>query len=269
VATDVLFLSGISTVPAVINGAAAGSAGTLQPQIWVVGETQAASVNGGASQLVVFGGSQPMTVNGGSAAGDIGVFVAGDFQAGSGGGAIMAGSITNATSLVGGGNNDVFFGLNNQTTMQAGPGSETEAGFAPAPSAASVSGTVFEGNLGAGASTTTMLAEIGGHDKFITGNGLDAILALSASVAGNTFQEGVTGTSLTNTADITGFNAGADTISLDIPGGGTYTTVGGSTAAAGQIAVSTSGGNSTLVFGDGSKWTIFGATVTGSNFHST
>jgi hypothetical protein len=107
---------------------------------------------------------------------------------------------------------------------------------------------------------------ISGGNQFITGNGVNDINAFGGS---NTFSEGVTGTagSLSNTATITGFDAGTDSISLSIPGGGTYSTITGGTPAATQILVSTAGGNSTLQFGDGTTWTIVGAALTGSNFH--
>jgi len=286
VATPVIFLSGSGSVAATINapGSAVSGApsvtGAVEGQVWVVAGNSggaAASINGGASQLVVFGGSAPLTVDGGTGKGDIGVFVGGKFQAGSGGGAIMAGAANEAvaTTLMGGGNNDVFFGLSNNTTMIAGAGNEIMAGFAAAPGAASAGGTTFEGNLGAGASTTTMLMEIGAKNTFITGNGTDIITAITGSIggaaAGNTFKEGVGSTvagSLTNNATINGFNAAVDTISLSNPAGGpAYTTVAGTTASAGQIAVNVAGGSSTLKFGDGTTWTLVGANVTGGNFH--
>jgi hypothetical protein len=171
----------------------------------------------------------------------------------------MASNPLLATTLVGGGNNDVMFGIGNNTTMIAGAGSQTEASFASG-------GETFEGNLGGGASTTTMDTFISGGNQFITGNGVNNVNALGGS---NTFSEGVTGTagSLSNTATITGFDAGTDSISLAIPGGGTYSTITGGTPTASQILVQTAGGNSTLTFGDGSQWTIVGAIVTGSNFH--
>jgi len=286
-ATDFVFLTGNSSVAATINaaGSAASGAptvtGAVQPALWVIGGNLgvagSASVAGGSSQIIAFGGTSPMTVDGGTAKNDIAAFVGGKFQAGTGGGAIMAGSLSDgvATTLIGGGNNDVFFGLSNNTTMMAGLGNETMAGFAAAPASATISGTTFEGNLGAGASTTTMLMETGAHSRFVTGNGTDIVSALTGSIGGaavgNVFQEGVTGTGLTNTATITGFNAAVDTISTDIAGGGNYTTILTGTPTATQILLQpgVGGGNSTLTFGDGSKWTIVGATVTGQNFHST
>jgi hypothetical protein len=198
-------------------------------------------------------------VDGGTAVGDIDVEAAGYFKSGSGGNAIMASNSFLATTLVGGGNDDVMFGIGNNTTMIAGAGSQTEASFASG-------GETFEGNLGSGASTTTMETFISGGNQFITGSGVSNVNALGGS---NIFSEGVTGTagSLSNTATITGFDSGTDSISLAIPGGGgNYTTVTSGTPTASQILVQTAGGNSTLTFGDGSHWTIVGAIVTVSNF---
>src|SRR5262249_15989807 len=112
-----------------------------------------------------------LSVNGGTAAGDIDVEAAGFFKSGSGGGAIMASHPLLATTLVGGGNNDIMYGLGNNTTMIAGAGSQIEASFAPG-------GETFMGNLGSGASTTTMITEFAGGNKFITGNGVNDITAV-------------------------------------------------------------------------------------------
>jgi hypothetical protein len=265
---NVVFVTGSSSVATTINGAGTGSStvnpAAFQPPLWVVASDTAtiptAIVNGGASPVYAFSTGGIVSVDGGTAAGDLNEEAPGYFKSGSGGGAIMASNPLLATTLVGGGNNDVMFGIGNNTTMIAGAGSQTEASFA-------TGGVMFVGNLGSGASTTTMDTFISGGNKFITGNGVDVITALGGD---NTFSEGVTSTagSLSNTATITGFNTGTDTISLAIPGGGgNYTTITSGTPTASQILVQTAGGNSTLTFGDGSKWTMVGAIVTGTNFH--
>jgi hypothetical protein len=275
---DVVFVSGSGTVPATINGAGAtGSVGadTLQPSLAVVLNGSTAVVNGGAGQVVAWnaGGSSTGTgtvsVNGGTGAFDFDHGVAGYFQSGSGGNATMVSNPTLATTLVGGGNNDAMWAMGQRTTMIAGVGTQTENNVGV------VGGVTFVGNLGAGASTTTMVDQAfsgggvaaGGHDTFITGNGITSVIA--ASPGHNTYQEGVTNGG-NNTATIFNFNTSAnssDIVSLANPVGGFYTTVPGAVAAAGEIAVNVSGGNTTLTFGDGTMWTIVGAALTGSNFH--
>jgi hypothetical protein len=106
-----------------------------------------------------------------------------------------------------------------------------------------------------------MIGEIGGN-SFQIGAGATQVQA--NNLGSNTYQEGLTAAN--GLATITGFNVGSDTISLHNPAGGTYTTVPGTEAGAGQIAVNVSGGNATLAFGDGTTWTIVGAALTGSNF---
>jgi len=267
--SPVIFLDGNSTVATTINAsgsAASGAAatGTTQPVLWAVANGSKFVINGGASQVIAFTGpTGTVSVDGGTGAHDIAALVAGSFKAGSGGGALMAGSFTEASTIQGGGDGDVMWGMGSRNTLIGGVGNEIQGGFA--------GGITFEGNLGLGASTTNMIANpgFGGHDTFITGNGTALISAQSDTVGGNTFKEGVPGTN--NVATITGFNVGADTVSLNRPGGaGDYSTVTGSTAGIGQIAVSVAGGNTTLAFGDGTKWTIVGANLSsGTNFFHT
>jgi hypothetical protein len=211
---DVIFLEGSSSVAATVNASGSGTpgavAGAFQPELWVVANGGSGVINGGAQAILAFSsGTGVLSVDGGTAFGDIDVEAAGYFKSGSGGGAIMASNPLLATTLVGGGNNDVMFGIGNNTTMIAGAGSQTEASFASG-------GETFEGDLGSGTSTTTMDTFISGGNQFIAGNGVNDINALGGS---NTFSEGVTGTagSLSNTATITGFNTGTDTISPAIP----------------------------------------------------
>jgi hypothetical protein len=269
---DVVVVSGSGTVPATINGAGAtGSvpANTFQPTLYVVADSATAVVNGGAGAVVTFSrGTGTVSVDGGTGARDVNQGAAGYFKSGSGGNAIMSGNATLATTLVGGGNNDIMYAQGQRTTMIGGAGNQTEV------SAATVGGVTFEGNLGAGASTTTMEDQAqfvrpgtGGHATFITGNGVTSIVA--APFGHNTYQEGVQNT-VGNAATILGFNTSPDSrdiVSLANPVGGFYTTVPGTVATPEQIAVNVSGGSTTLNFGDGTKWTIVGAVLTGNNFH--
>ena len=254
--TDVVTVGGSSTVSTAIN-MPAGSGTGAQASLWVIANGGTADVSSAAGQVVAFGGGGSVSVDGGASKGDINVLAPGYFKAGTGGGAILAGAINGASTEQGGGSGDNLWAIGSKTTLIAGAGSESEVGFA------SGTGVVFQGNLVAGASTTNMLVQLGGGDKFITGTGPTNIQAGSASI-GNTFQEGTTLGAASNTATISGFSAGADTISLANPAGGVYT-VGAS--GAGGITITTGGGNSTVTFGDGTKWTIMGATVTSSNFH--
>jgi len=257
--SDVIFINGSSTVATTINAAGsavsgAAAAGTTQPVLWVVDQGAPVVVDGGASQVIAFSsGLGSMSVNGGTGSHDIAVLITGSFKAGTGGGALMAGSANNAATLQGGGEGDILWALGSKNTLIGGAGNEIQGGFS--------GGVTFEGNLGAGASTTNMIANpgFGGHDTFITGHNTNLISAQSDTVGGNTFKEGVAG-SASDVATINGFNVGADTVSLTNPAGGNYTTVTGSTATSGQIAVSVSGSNTVLNFGDGSKWTIVGVT---------
>jgi hypothetical protein len=203
-----------------------------------------------------------VSVNGGSARGDINEEAPGYFKSGSGGSAILASSPTQATTLVGGGPNDNLWAIGNKTTLMAGGGNQTLASFASTPSVPA-GGPVLQGDLVGGASTTSMLVESGSGDHFITGTGttLINIAPFSASIGDNTYKEGVSGA---NTATISGFNVGTDTISLSNPAGGTYS-LGGS--GAGGVTFVTGGGNSTVHFGDGTTWTVIGATLTNANFH--
>lgn len=273
-AANVVSVSGNSTVPITINGAGAtGSVGanTFQPTLFVYADNATAVVNGGAGAVVAFStGTGTVSVNGGTAAYDINQEAAGYFKSGSGGNAAMVGNPTLATTLVGGGNNDFMRALGQKTTMIGGAGTQTEQ------SLATVGGVTFEGNLGAGASTTTMQdganfvggVDAGGHANFIIGNGVTSVFA--APFGHNTYQEGVANVGGNNAATIVGFNTSAnsgDIVSLFNPVGGFYTTVPGTAAATEQIAVNVSGGSSTLNFGDGTKWTIVGAVLTGQNFH--
>jgi hypothetical protein len=279
---NVVSVSGSGTV-ATINGAGAtGSVGanTIQPTLRVFANGGTVVVNGGAGPVQAFSntGTGIVSVNGGTGAYDLDAGVGGYFQSGTGGNAILAGSTTQATTLVGGGNNDVMYAYNQRTTMIAGVGTQTEVG------AATVGGVTFMGNPGAGASTTTMEDQAfwvggpgaGGHATFITGNGIASIIAAASGITGapvghNTYQEGVSNSG-NNAATIFNFDTSADSsqdiVSLARPGGGFYTPVFNSTfAAPGQIAVNVSGGNTTLTFGDGTKWTMVGAALTGTNFH--
>ena len=162
--------------------------------------------------------------------------------------------------------------------MIGGAGTQVEIG------SATVGGVTFEGNLGAGASTMTMVDNAdsrgtgaGGHATFITGNGTNIIGAAASPVTGvpvghNTFVEGASNPSGgNNTAEIFNFSTdpnSGDIVSLANPAGGFYSTVPGAIASATQIAVNVSGTNTTLTFGDGTTWNIVGVTnLTGSNFH--
>jgi hypothetical protein len=270
---NVVFVGGSSTVATTINGAGVTgptvNPSAFQPPLWVIAYGSAtvptAVVNSGASPVYAFSTGGIVSVNGGSARGDINEEAPGYFKSGSGGNAILASSPTQATTLVGGGPNDNLWAIGNKTTLMAGAGNQTLASFASTPSVPA-GGPILEGNLGAGASTTSMLVESDSGDHFISGNGttLINIAPFSASIGDNTYKEGVS--SASNVATISGFNVGTDTISLDNPAGGDYVLHG--TGATG-LNFTVAGGNTTVAFGDGTTWTIFNATLTDSNFHHT
>ena len=97
----------------------------------------------------------------------------------------------------------------------------------------------------------------------ITGAGNENLFAFAS---GDLYKEGVSGA---NNASIYGAASGSDTISLSNPAGGTYSLLGNTTTApiAGQVAYQTAGGNTTVSFGDGTTWTVFGTQLQNSDFH--
>ena len=103
-----------------------------------------------------------------------------------------------------------------------------------------------------------MVGEIGGN-TFEVGAGATQVQA--NNLGANTYQEGLSAAN--GLATITGFSVGSDTISLANPAGGKYV-LGGTGATGLNFAVVN--GNTTVNFGDGTTWTVVGATLHNNNF---
>jgi hypothetical protein len=268
---DVLSLLGSSTVASTVNAGGSAVSGTVAAGVqqaeviaFISGSANTV-INGGAANVILFGAGAlgSATLFGGSGT-DIDAGAGGLIEAGTGGGSLLFASFTNATTLVGGGNNDVLATLAEGQVMQAGVGSETLASFNQGAVYCGLGVTSLGQGPTIGSATTTMIGEIGGN-RFDLGEGATQVQAWNRGT--NTYQESVAVGAASNTATITGFDVGSDTVSLLNPLGGAYATVPGTVANAGQISVNFSGGNTTLAFGDGTTWTIVGAVLTGSNFH--
>ena len=76
------------------------------------------------------------------------------------------------------------------------------------------------------------------------------------SNGGNLFKESVSGAA--NSATISGFVSGVDSISGANPAGGEYALVTNQAPGPQQMSLSVSGATSTVAFGDGTTWTFNG-----------
>jgi hypothetical protein len=260
------FRGGTTTVNAA-GGADSLGAATGGVSLWALLKSGNAFINGNGSDVFVFpsGTGVSATLVGGSGT-DVIIGADGLYTGGSAGGNVMYGGFdANATTLIGGGNNDVLVSQGDGTQLFAGAGNENL--FAVAPDA------TFHGDNAAqtAPSKLTLMDGLTGGDTYITGNatgsgGGTSIFSVNDSNGGNLFQEGVAGV---NNATIVGFASGTDTLSLSDPISGTYSLIGNTTTAptAGQVAFQYVGSNTQVSFGDGTTWTILNAQVQNSDFH--
>jgi hypothetical protein len=268
VLTDVIGLSGNSSVAATVNAggsAASGAASTGTQQAEVFGFLSGAAngvFNGGAANVVLFGaGAEGSATLFGGFGTDIDAGAGGLIEAGTGGHSLLFGSFTQATTLIGGSSSDILASVSlgqKNTTMIAGSGAETLASFNQGAVFQGVGVSTLTGQGSIVPSTTNMVGEIGGN-SFQVGAGATQVHANNLGT--NTYQEGLSAAN--GLATIAGFDVGSDTISLANPAGGKY--VLGGTGPTG-LTFSTGGGNSTVHFGDGTTWTVLGATLQNNNF---
>ncbi len=227
-------------------------------------------INGNGSNVVLFGGSTGAVTLLGGAGTDIDAGAGGLIEAGTGGGSSpFASTVAASTTLVGGGDGDRLSGVGKNTVMIAGAGNESLYGFAPstfegpagaqAPDVAT-SGAQTPGAQTAGAQAPGALTAFQGGtggNTFLPGAGQTSIASVTDSNGGNLFQERVSGS--TNTATISGFVSGMDSISGVNPAGGEYALVTNRTPGAQEMSLTVNGSTSTLTFGDGTTWTFNGA----------
>lgn len=278
---DGMSFRGNTTIATTVN--AAGGTDSLGNatggvSLWALLKSGNAVIKGDGSNVVVFptGTGVAATLFGGSGS-DIDIGGSGFYQGGTAGGNVFyGGTVSGSTTLVGGGNNDVLVSQSQGTQLIAGGGNENLFGLAP--------GTTFTGQPVAQAlpSKQTLMDGLQGGDTYITGNaaggsgtvtGGTNIFSVNDTNGGNLFQEGANNQgsgALANTATITGFASGIDTISLSNPLSGSYSLVGASTVApsAGQVAYQVVGGNTQVNFGDGTTWTLMNVTnLQNTDFH--
>jgi hypothetical protein len=269
---DAISFRGTSTVATTVNAAGQGS-DTAHPSLWALLKSGNAYINGDGSNVIVFptGTGVSATLFGGTGS-DIDVGAPGVIHGGSAGGNILFGGTgTGSSTLFGGGSGDVLVQQGAGNTMTAGTGNEDLFALA--------TGNTIAGDTGAQtAGSMTLMDGVNGGDTYITGNadlgtastGGTSIFSVNDTNGGNLFKEGVSnpGTGLSaNSATITGFVSGTDSISTFNPGGVAYTTVTGSAPTPTEVAFSFGGINSTVTFGDGTTWTILNANVQSSDFH--
>ena len=268
VLSDVIALSGSSSVAATVNAggsAASGAASTGTQQAEVIGFLSGVAngvFNGGAANVILFGaGAQGSATLFGGSGTDIDAGAGGLIEAGTGGHSLLFGSFTQATTLVGGSSNDILAAISlgqKNTTMIAGSGAETLASFNQGAVFQGVGVSTLMGQGSIAPSTTNMVGEIGGN-SFQIGAGATEVLANNLGT--NTYQERLSAAN--GVATITGFDLGSDTVSLTNPAGGKYAL--GGTGPTG-LTFTTGGSDTTIHFGDGTTWTVVGATLANNNF---
>jgi len=264
---------GSSTIATTVNGStgAADSNGALPFQTDLV-NTGSVFINANNSEQVLFStgaGTGVATLFGGTGtdidAGVGGLIIGGSHTAAGLSNNILFASNSQSTTLVGGGAGDNLVSFKSGNLLIAGPGSETLYSEADTVQGVGVTtligGQTLASTLAASAITT--MNGLAGGNTFMTGAGIASISAVQAG-GGNTFMEGVSGK---NTAGITGFLTGTDTISLKNPAGGTYTLETTGAPGSGQVELAPiAGGGSVVTFGDGTTWT-FSTTVNSTDFH--
>jgi hypothetical protein len=264
---DFITLNGNSSIAATVNaGGSAGTnggtvpAGVQQAEVvaFILGSAQGL-FNAGAANVVLFGAGNAgsATLFGGTGT-DINAGAGGLIEAGTGGNSQLYGSFNQATTLVGGSSTDLLASVQKNTTLIAGAGSETLASFNQGAVLMGFGVSTLIGQGSPGASATNMIGEIGGN-SFQIGAGATQVQA--NNFGSNLYEEGFS--SANGLATITGFNVGTDTISLSNPAGGTYAL--NSSGPAG-LTFTTGGGSTMVHFGDGTTWTVVGATLTNTNF---
>jgi hypothetical protein len=204
-------------------------------------------INGNGSKVVLFGGNTGAVTLHGGAGTDVDSAAAGMIEAGSGGGSILFGStVAGSTTLIGGGKGDVLASQARNTLLIAGLGSESLYSSQP---------STLRGFAGAQAPSATTLfqAETGGN-TYLTGSGQTSIASVADSNGGNLFQESVSGAG--NSATISGFISGVDSISGVNPAGGNYALITSGSPGPQAMLLSVNGATSTLTFGDGTTWTF-------------
>ncbi len=268
VLSDVIALSGSSSVAATVNAggsAASGAASAGTQQAEVLGFLSGAAngvFNGGAANVILFGvGAQGSATLFGGSGTDIDAGAGGLIEAGTGGHSLLFGSFTQATTLVGGSSTDILAAISlaqKNTTMTAASGAETLASFNQGAVFQGVGVSTLMGQGSIAPSTTNMIGEIGGN-SFQIGAGATQVHANNLGV--NTYEEGLSAAN--GLATIAGFDIGSDTVSLANPAGGKYV-LGGSGPSG--LTFTTGGGNTTVHFGDGTTWTILGTALANHNF---
>jgi hypothetical protein len=247
---DVIGLAGSSTVATTVNAASgADSLGAATGGIELLAfvGTGNGFINGNGSKVVLFGGNTGAVTLLGGAGSDVDSGAAGLIEAGSGGGSILFGStVAGSTTLIGGGEGDVLASQSRNTLLIAGLGSESLYSSQP---------STFQGFAGAQAPSAITLfqAETGGN-TYLPGNGRTSIGSVADSNGGNLFQESVSGSG--NSATISGFVSGVDSISGANPAGGDYALITSGTPGPQDMLLSANGTTSTLTFGDGTTWTF-------------
>jgi len=276
---DVMSFRGGSTVATTVNAAGGVNslgAATGGVSLWALLKSGNAFINGNGSNVVVFptgGTAVAATLFGGSGT-DVVISANGLLEGGSAGNNLIYGGLSpGSTTIVGGGNDDNLVGQTAGTLIKAGPQGEFLFGLS--------NGITFQGFSGVqAAGIQTLMDGTTGGDTFITGNASDGsgstpggtnIFATDTN-GGNLFQEGVVNSGVgtnANSATINGFTSGTDTISLSDPAGGTYSLIGSSTVlpTGANVDYSTSGGNTTVNFGDGTTWTLMNVTLQNTDFH--
>jgi hypothetical protein len=249
-ASDVITLDGTGEAATTVN--AAGGADSLGnatggvPLAVFVG-TGSGFINGNGSNVTLFGGSTGAVTLLGGGGTDIDAGAAGLIEAGTGGGSMLFGStVAGATTLIGGGAGDVLTSVGRNTLMIAGRGSESLAAFQP---------SIFRGMGGVQApgAVTLFQAQTGGN-SYLPGNGQTSIASVADANGGNLFEESVSGAD--NSATISGFVSGVDSISGANPAGGQYVLVTGRAPGPQEMSLAVNGATSTVTFGDGTTWTF-------------
>jgi len=203
-------------------------------------------INGNGSNVTLFGGAGAATLAGGAGS-DTVAGATGLIEAGTGGGSMLFGStVPGATTLIGGGAGDFLSSGARNTLMIAGRGNETLTASQP-------STFVGVGGPQAPAAVTLFQAQTGGN-TYLPGNGQTSIASVADGNGGNLFQESVSGSG--NTATISGFVSGLDSISGANPAGGQYALVTDRAPGLQEMSLSVNGATSTLSFGDGTTWTF-------------
>jgi hypothetical protein len=248
-ASDFITFEGIGSAATTVNAAGGtdslGAATGGVPLSAFVG-TDSAFTNGNGSNVSLNDKAGAVTLLGGAGS-DTVAGATGLIEAGTRGGSMLfGGTVPGATTLIGGGEGDFLSSGARNTLMIAGRGNETLTASQP---------STFRGIGGpqAPGAMTLFQAQTGGN-TYLLGNGQTSIASTTDANGGNLFQEGVS--SSANTATISGFVSGVDSISGANPAGGQYALVTDRAPGPQEMSLSVNGAMSTLTFDDGTTWTF-------------